>query len=175
MKRILMVGAFLFLGASGLVALQARDSASQVRADEGGWTALPSGHEWTRAHHHQGHFGAGSRVYHNRLAQLDLSQDQRDRIARVRDARGRDMVQKRADLQMARLDLRKLLRSEKPDQDAINAEIDRMAAIRADMQKSGVGARLEIRSILTDAQRAKLREPRSSGQEDPRENDPRRP
>jgi Spy/CpxP family protein refolding chaperone len=90
------------------------------------------------------------------LAGLDLTQDQKDRIAGIHDAHARAMIQSRADLRIARLELGKLLRSETPDERAIDAQIDRIASIRAAMAKSRVGAHLELRSILTEEQRAKL-------------------
>jgi Spy/CpxP family protein refolding chaperone len=129
-----------------------------------------------RAHGGEG-WGGGDYGYH-RLAALNLTQEQRDRIAGVRDTQARAMVQSRADLQLARLDLQKLLRSDTPDQNAIDAQIDRMAAIRAGMMKERVGARLQVRSILTPEQRSKLHEGRwrAGGGDDPTPSgDPRRP
>jgi Spy/CpxP family protein refolding chaperone len=108
----------------------------------------------------RGEGGFGLRA---RMAELNLSQDQKDRIAAVHDKTARAMIRSRADLQTARLDMRELLRSDNPDERAIDAQIDKIAAIRADMAKARMGARLEVRSILTPEQRSKLREPRPRG------------
>ena len=53
------------------------------------------------------------------------------------------------------------MRAETPSQSQINAQIDRISKMRADLQKSRIGAMLEARSLLTAEQRAKLREGRS--------------
>ena len=93
-----------------------------------------------------------------RLAELNLSQSQKDRIAKVRESHQKDMIQSRADLQLAKLEFRKLMRDDTPDKRALNAQIDRMTSIRAEMIKSRVERRLEVRDILTPDQRSKLRE-----------------
>ena len=126
----------------------------------------------------QGQGGHGDRA--DRLAKLNLSQSQKDRIAKIRESHQKDMIKSRADLQLAQLEFRKLMRADDPDQRAIHAEIDRMTSIRADMMKSRVDQRLEVRDILTSDQRAKLREGRGSrsdtDDEAPgREQDSRRP
>lgn len=92
------------------------------------------------------------------FAALDLTDAQRERLAAIHERQARRGIQARADLQLARLDLRKLMRAEAPNTAAINAQIDRLARMRADLQKSHVATRLEARAVLTPEQRKQLRE-----------------
>jgi len=94
-----------------------------------------------------------------RLARLDLSDAQRSRLATIRDRQQRKAIQARADLAIARLDLRALLRADNPQGGAIDAQIDRIARMRAELAKSRVAAMLEGRSVLTPEQREQLRRP----------------
>lgn len=106
------------------------------------------------------HGGPGMRggMMHARLAQLDLSASQRERLATIRESQQRKSIQMRADLQLARLDMAKLMRAENPDQSALNAQIDRMARLRADAAKARLSGHLEMRSVLTSEQIKKLHE-----------------
>ncbi|OGF13590.1 MAG: hypothetical protein A2W00_07805 [Candidatus Eisenbacteria bacterium RBG_16_71_46] len=97
------------------------------------------------------------------MAQLELTAQQREKITQLRDAQQRKGIQARADMQLASLDLHKLMRADKPDQRAINAQIDRVSSLRAAMQKSHVAAMLSMRAVLTDEQRAKLSQLREQG------------
>src|SRR5262245_61986968 len=135
-------------------------------------------HHWSMqgsegTHRHDGGYDRG-------LSQLDLSQSQKDQIAKIRESHQKDMIDARADLQKAELEFRKLMRADDPDKGAINRQIDRMASIRADMMKTRVDQRLDVRDVLTPEQRAKLRgghgERGNEKEEAPsREQDPRRP
>jgi Spy/CpxP family protein refolding chaperone len=75
-------------------------------------------------------------------------------------ARRRRMIPLPASLQEAGLDLRDLMRAENPNQSRIDAAIDRMADLRADAHKARVKSMLEVRNVLTDAQRKKLKDAR---------------
>ncbi|HEV2105343.1 MAG TPA: Spy/CpxP family protein refolding chaperone [Candidatus Eisenbacteria bacterium] len=94
-----------------------------------------------------------------RFARLDLSDEQRSRLAAIRDRQQRKAIQARADLAIARLDLRALLRADNPQNAAIDAQIDHIARMRAELAKSRVAAMLEARSALTPEQRQQLRRP----------------
>lgn len=181
MRKAFISSALLLLGLGALVAMEASAYGPRMH-DPGIYGSGMHGRGMhgpgMRARSEEA-WGGGDFGYHRRLAALNLTQEQRDRIAAVRDAAARTMVQSRADLQLARLDLQKLLRSETPDQNAIDAQIDRMASIRGSMMKARVGARLQVRAILTPEQRSKLHERNGHGgwsdHEDTPSGDPRRP
>ena len=98
--------------------------------------------------HHMGMGGAMSM----RLAHLDLSDAQRDKLRGLHEAQARKAVQRRADLQLARMDLHKLMRADKPDAGAVNTQIDRMAKLRADGVKAAFEVRMQARAVLTPEQ-----------------------
>ena len=91
------------------------------------------------------------------LAQLDLSEAQRGKLRDMHEASARKAVQRRADLELARLDLAKLMRAGKPDAGAVNAQIDRLARLRADGLKAAFEMRMQARGVLTPEQLQKLR------------------
>ena len=62
------------------------------------------------------------------------------------------MVQAQADIRIATMDLQQLMRAETPDQAKIDAQIDRVAQLRAQMQKSRTATLLEVRAMLTPEQ-----------------------
>jgi Spy/CpxP family protein refolding chaperone len=94
------------------------------------------------------------------LGELDLSKEQRDRIADLREKQERSSIRLRADLQTARLDMRRLMRADRADRMAINRQIDRIAQLRAEMEKARVGTMLDVRGMLTPEQLERAREPR---------------
>lgn len=113
--------------------------------------------------------GHGGRMMHRggfglRLArELDLTAEQREKMKAAHERQERKAIQARADLQLARLDLRKLMEADKPDSKAIEAQIDHIAGIRAGLAKSRMATMLEFRASLTPEQQKKLRELRESG------------
>jgi Spy/CpxP family protein refolding chaperone len=101
------------------------------------------------------------------MRELDLSAAQRDKAADIHERAMKKTIQARADLATARLDLHKLMRSDKPDARLIDAQIDRMAALRGSIQKAHTGAMLEMRSMLTPEQRKKFEQLHMNGPQGP--------
>ena len=97
------------------------------------------------------------------IGQLDLTAAQREKLKLVREREARKAIQTRADIQLARLDLRQLMEADKPDQRSIEAQIDKIAALRTGLEKSRVATMLEIRASLTAEQQKKLKELREQG------------
>jgi Spy/CpxP family protein refolding chaperone len=103
--------------------------------------------------------GAEMRERHGAMMrELDLTKEQRDKVADLREKQERAAIRMRADLQTARLDLRRLMRADKPDRAAIDRQIDRMAQLGADMRKARVGMMLDVRALLTPEQRERARD-----------------
>jgi len=80
---------------------------------------------------------------------LELKDEQQKKIAAVCEQFKRVAIQKQAELRIAMLDLGQLARAEKPDKARLDAQIEKVARMRADLQKARVGAMLEMRSVLT--------------------------
>jgi len=66
------------------------------------------------------------------------------------------MVQNQADIRIATMDLQQLMRAESPDKAKIDAQIDKLAQLRAGMQKSRTATLLEVRALLTPEQLKKF-------------------
>ncbi len=96
--------------------------------------------------------GCGSGLGLERLRGLDLSPAQKAKLAEIGDRWARLAIQKQADVRLAELDLAKLARDEKPDKLKLDAAIDKLARLRADLAKSCLAARLEARALLTPQQ-----------------------
>jgi Spy/CpxP family protein refolding chaperone len=93
---------------------------------------------------------------------LALTDPQRDRLEKIRDEHVRDDIHARAELEIARLDLRRLVDADMPDRGAIDAQIDRLAQMEAGLHKSRVAMMLDSRAVLTAAQAKKLKELRGA-------------
>ena len=92
-----------------------------------------------------------------RLAALDLTDAQRAKMRDIHEAHARKAIQRRADMQLARMDLHKLMRAEKVDAAAVNAQIDKLARMRADAAKAAFDTHMQARAVLTPEQLKKLR------------------
>jgi Spy/CpxP family protein refolding chaperone len=97
------------------------------------------------------------------MRELNLTPEQQDKMKAARDREQRKAIQARADIQMAQLDLRKLMEADKPDSKAIESQVDKIAGLRAGLQKSHIATMLEFRASLTPDQQKKLRELRERG------------
>jgi Spy/CpxP family protein refolding chaperone len=94
---------------------------------------------------------------------LKLSDDQKSKLEEVHYRHEKKAIEMRADLRLATLDLHRLMRAESPDQRAIDAQIDRVSALRGSLQKAGVASMLETRALLTPEQRKLWREQHGRG------------
>jgi Spy/CpxP family protein refolding chaperone len=107
--------------------------------------------------------GPGARGMEGLREELNLTEDQRSRLADIHDRQARTVIPIQGDLRIAELDLRKLMRADRPDRHAIDVQIDRIAGLRAQLQKSRVASMLDARAILTPAQQKLMREQRGMG------------
>jgi Spy/CpxP family protein refolding chaperone len=186
MKRTMRMALVLGLLAAGLCARTVRAQEPGGLEDEPGWMAelgddggdggpmmapeeMGGGGMGPGAMGMGRGMGRGGRMMHRggfgpRLArELDLTAEQKEKMKAAHDRQERKAIQARADIQLARLDLRKLMDADKPDSKAIEAQIDRIAGIRAGLAKSRVATMLEFRASLTPEQQKKLRDLRESG------------
>lgn len=90
------------------------------------------------------------------MQELNLTKEQRDKIADLRDKQQRRAIDLRAQIQTAQLDLRQQMRADQPDKAAIGKLVDKVSALRADLQKSQIGTMLDVRELLTPEQREKI-------------------
>ena len=86
------------------------------------------------------------------LKELDLTAAQEKKVEALHEKQARLMVQNQADIRIATMDLQQLMRAESPDKAKIDAQIDKLAQLRAGMQKSRTATLLEVRALLTPEQ-----------------------
>jgi periplasmic protein CpxP/Spy len=108
----------------------------------------------------QGPGPRGDRV--TRMKQeLGLTDEQVSKLADIREARQRDAIRHRADMEVARLDLQRLLHSAAVDRKAVDAKVKEIS----DLQSAGLRARVDtmlaMHEVLTPEQRQKWQALRS--------------
>lgn len=89
-------------------------------------------------------------------AQLGLTQDQKDRIQKIREELEIAFIQKRASLQIATLKLQTLMNKANPDKQAVTRQLDEISGLSRDMQKMAVTTVIDARNILNPEQRKKM-------------------
>ena len=92
------------------------------------------------------------------MRELDLTPPQRRRIEAIRDRQQRLAIEQQAKLELARLDLRALLRAETLNRAAVEAKADELARLAGQLRRARLTALLDMREVLTPEQQAKLRE-----------------
>jgi len=97
---------------------------------------------------------------------IKLTDAQRDRLRDLHDRQRRDAIRARADLQIAALDLRRMLEEDHADRSAIESQIDKISSERAALRKGQVMAMLEAREVLTAQQRTQLKAAREKMHDD---------
>ncbi|TFH59700.1 MAG: periplasmic heavy metal sensor [Candidatus Zixiibacteriota bacterium] len=100
--------------------------------------------------------GMGKRMGMPGMAdELELSKDQRKQLEDLRFAFRKGMIPVRAQLQVLKLDLQKMIRDDAKAGE-IDAQIDQIGKLRTEIQKQGVKHRMAMKSVLTPEQRDKL-------------------
>jgi Spy/CpxP family protein refolding chaperone len=122
----------------------------------------------------RGRMGGGMGFGQRMAEELNLTTEQREKMKAAREREQRKAIQTRADIQLARLDLHKLMQADKPDQKAIDAQIDKISGLRTTLEKSRVQTMLEFRASLTPEQQKKLKELREQGPRRARPGNPQR-
>jgi|GEM_PF-2830816 len=106
----------------------------------------------------RGHAGFGNV---ERLAsRLDLTDDQVTAMNEERLKSQKQAIQLRADLQVARLELRDMMDDSKPDQNKVKQQVEKMGDLRTTLMLTRVQSHLKMKEVLTEEQRVKLKEMR---------------
>lgn len=93
--------------------------------------------------------------------ELGLSADQVKKIQDLKLNLKKEMIRKEAELKVLKVDLMAAMKSDDWDVDAMNKLIDQKFDLKKQMMKSGVAAKGQLMSILTDDQKAKMEELKS--------------
>lgn len=161
MKKWVGVGVAPILAVLALgIVLHAQDRTTFVRETQergfraGGFERGPG----FRGPHHR----MGSRLLamldNDRVkARLGLTDDQANRLHQIAVDSEKATVKTRADMKIRRIELRELLRADKPDQAAVMKKVDEISALRGQMMKEHISALLSAKSVLTPEQQKKIR------------------
>jgi len=153
-KRIFIAsGTFLGILALGWPAM-AQDSASlpEVRTGglEGGSFAARGGERLTAR--------LMAALENDRVkAYLNLTDPQVDRLRQILVDSEKAGVKTRADIALSGIELRELLRADKPDRDAVIRKVQELSELRGQMMKQHVEALLAAKTVLTPEQQKKIR------------------
>jgi len=90
--------------------------------------------------------------------ELGLTQEQKEKIRSARLEFQKEKIRLKADLKIAKLELRSLMADEKADKATIFQKIEEIGTLRTRLAKSQVEQKLALRDILTKEQRDKLKE-----------------
>jgi Spy/CpxP family protein refolding chaperone len=115
----------------------------------------PASHHWSD-HGRAGKHHEWGRRLERALKQLDLTDAQKASIHAIRTVTQEDMIQKRADLNTARVELREQLREDTVNMSAVESQVMKMEGLRSAMMLSAIKAREKIKAALTPDQRKKL-------------------
>lgn len=91
------------------------------------------------------------------MKELDLSQEQQDKINEILTLHRKDMIKKNADLEIAMVEMQNLMREDDLDMGAIKERLQEIANLEAEMKYSQIKAWADAKSVLTDEQKEALK------------------
>jgi len=91
-------------------------------------------------------------------AYLNLTDQQVDRLRQLLVDTEKAGVRTRADIAVRHIELRELLRADKPDHDAVIKNVQELSELRGQMMKQHIEALLAAKTVLTPEQLKKIRE-----------------
>ena len=97
------------------------------------------------------------------LMALGLNEKQKDALKALRSKTMKGMAEKRAEMEIAGIELKDLLDKDTVDMKAVEVSLKKNGSIKTEMALSHIKAREEMKSILTPEQRKQLKEMMESG------------
>lgn len=94
----------------------------------------------------------------NHLMGLGLDAKQKDASIAIKRRVMKDTIKKRADRQVAKLELQDILDKDPVDMKTVEAKLKQMEAIETDIQLSHIRAMEEVKAVLTPEQKKKMKE-----------------
>jgi len=98
-----------------------------------------------------------------KLMSLGLDEKQKEAVKEIERKTMKEIIKKRADLDIARIDLRDLLDKDSVNMKDIESKLKQIASLETDIHLSRIKAHEEIKSKLTPDQRKKLKEMKEHG------------
>jgi Spy/CpxP family protein refolding chaperone len=101
---------------------------------------------------------AGEHLLWRFLDALGLDEKQKKEIREMEDRLMKEMIRKRADMQVAKIELKTILNKDPVDIEAVETKIKRIEALKTEMHLSIIKAGEELKTRLTPDQRKKFKE-----------------
>jgi Spy/CpxP family protein refolding chaperone len=92
------------------------------------------------------------------LLSLGLDEKQKDTIREIKSGLMKDTIKKKAEVQIAKLELKDLLHKDPVDLKAVEAKLRQIAEIETDIQLSHIKTKEAVKAKLTPDQREKLKQ-----------------
>ncbi len=106
---------------------------------------------------HMGMHGGEHRMWRG-LRGLGLDEKQKEAIKEIKSRVMKDTIRKRADIQVARIELRDILDKDVVDMNAAEAKLKQISSMMTEMRLSHIKTMEEVKARLTPEQRKKFRE-----------------
>jgi len=89
--------------------------------------------------------------------ELELTDEQQAKIEEQKFAAGKTAIELRSKIQIARLELHKLMHADNPDEGKIKSKVEEIGKLKTEKQLNRVESHLSMQKILTPEQKEKLR------------------
>lgn len=93
---------------------------------------------------------------HEPMEFLQLTEEQKTQIKTIRLECGKKSTPVKAQLGIKKAELKALEVADKADMKAINAKVDEIGKLQADLAKIGIDGKIKTRALLTDEQKLKF-------------------
>ncbi len=90
--------------------------------------------------------------------QLNITDEQRKKLEDIGFNGEKSTIQDRANLEVRRLELRRLMQADNPDRAAIEKKLQEVGQAQTALERARVNSMLDVRAVLTKEQQDKLRE-----------------
>jgi len=91
------------------------------------------------------------------LSKLKLTAEQREKVGKLQDAFQKNSLKLRLQFGEKQLELKRLLLKDSPEEEEIEALVDEMGTVWAEIQKKSISFKMSLEDILTEEQLLKLR------------------
>jgi Spy/CpxP family protein refolding chaperone len=114
---------------------------------------------------HDGKMMDGEHPMWKHVMSLGLDDKQKDALKALRSKTMKDMIKKRADKQIAAIELKDLLDKDTVDMKAVEASLKKNESLKTEMALAHIRAHEEMKALLTPEQRKRLKEMMEPGHE----------
>lgn len=127
----------------------------------GGALALLASPSWadSRGHGHGKRPDAARFIKHVLMAgdELGLTDEQETRLRAIKTAFKKEQITRKAQVDLVKVDLRQLLHNDQASMNEIEAIVNKMYALKAELRLASIKATREAKTVLTPEQRKKMK------------------